>query len=408
VFLVARQARGMQHLRLLAEQALAGARAEAETTRATVRAAETESIRRLTELRGGFDLATEQLRTVLSREQGELRLALAESQRLAGALIAGQFETTRAMLETKLVDIQKSVNEQLHEAVEKQMRTSFERVIDQFAAVQKAMTDVQAVTAQIGDIKRLFGNVKTRGGWGEAQVRAMLDDVLPPGTYHANWKIRPDSDDMVEFAVIMPMRGDKDHRPLLPIDAKFPVEDYERLLAASDAGDAEGERAASRGLDRRIRDEARKIHAKYIYPPVTVEFAILYLPTDSLYAEVARIPGLIDDVGRDFKVLVMGPSLFPALLKTVHLGFVTLALEQNVDLIRGLLGATRTEMQRMDAVLDRLSKNAGTMSKTIDDARRRTRSVSRKLREVELLDSSAAGKLLELDAGDVGDEETEI
>jgi DNA recombination protein RmuC len=127
------------------------------------------------------------------------------------------------------------------------------------------------------------------------------------------------------------------------------------------------------------------------------------LPTDSLYAEVARIPGLIDDVGRDFKVLVMGPSLFPALLKTVHLGFVTLALEQNVDLIRGLLGATRTEMQKMDGVLDRLSKNAGTMSKTIDDARRRTRAVSRKLRDVEVLDAETADRLLELDAVDVMD-----
>ena len=408
----------MQDLRLLAEQSLAGTRAEAETTRATVRAVDAENIRRLTELRGGFDVATEQIRTVLSREQGELRLALSEGQRVSGEQIAGQFETTRTMVEaklkeiregneTKLAEIQKTVNEQLHEAVEKQMKTSFERVIDQFTAVQKAMGDVQAVTAQIGDIKRLFGNVKTRGGWGEAQVRAMLDDVLPVGTYHANWKIRPDSDDMVEFAVIMPMRGEMENRPLLPIDAKFPVEDYERLLAASDAGDAEAERAASRGLERRIRDEAKKIHTKYIYPPVTVEFAILYLPTDSLYAEVARIPGLIDDVGRDFKVLVMGPSLFPALLKTIHLGFVTLALEHNADLIRGLLGATRMEMEKMDGVLDRLSKNAGTMSKTIDDARRRTRAVSRKLRDVEVLDAAAADKLLELDAMDVLDGDTD-
>ena len=407
VFLVMRQARGLEHLRLLAEQALAGARSEAETTRVTVRTVDAENIRRLTELRGAFDVATEQIRTVLSREQGELRLALAEGQRLSGERIAGQFETTRAMLEAKLAEIQKTVNEQLHEAVEKQMKTSFERVIDQFTAVQKAMGDVQAVTAQIGDIKRLFGNVKTRGGWGEAQVRAMLDDVLPEGTYHTNWKIRPDSDDMVEFAVIMPMRGEKENRPLLPIDAKFPVEDYERLLAASDAGDAEGERAASRGLDRRIRDEAKKIHTKYIYPPVTVEFAILYLPTDSLYAEVARIPGLIDDVGRDFKVLVMGPSLFPALLKTIHLGFVTLALEQNVDLIRGLLGATRAEMQKMDGVLDRLSKNTGTMHKTIDEARRRTRAVSRKLRDVEVLDAATADRLLELDTADALDGEAD-
>jgi len=295
------------------------------------------------------------------------------------------------------------VNEQLHEAVEKQMKTSFERVIDQFAAVQKAMGDVQAVTAQIGDIKRLFTNVKTRGGWGETQVRAMLDDVLPPGTYLTNHKIRPDSEDMVEFAVIMPMRGE--HRPLLPIDAKFPVEDYERLLAASEAGDAEAERTASRGLERRIRDEAKKIHAKYINPPVTVEFAVLYLPTDSLYAEVARIPGLIDDIGRDSKVLVMGPSLFPALLRTVHLGFLTLALEQKADLIRDLLGATRTEMLKMDGVLERLSKNAGAMSKTIDDARVRTRAVGRRLRSVEQLDAVAADRLLGLEALDVLDAE---
>ena len=413
-FLTMRQGRMLQHLRLLAEQNVAGTRAEADTTRAAVRAADAETMRRLTELRGGFEVATEQIRTVLSREQGELRIALAEGQRKSGEQIGTEFETTRTMVETKLkeiregneaklAEIQKTVNEQLHEAVEKQMKTSFERVIDQFAAVQKAMGDVQAVTAQIGDIKRLFTNVKTRGGWGETQVRAMLDDVLPPGTYLTNHKIRPDSEDMVEFAVIMPMRGE--HRPLLPIDAKFPVEDYERLLAASEAGDAEAERTATRGLERRIRDEAKKIHAKYINPPVTVEFAILYLPTDSLYAEVARIPGLIDDIGRDSKVLVMGPSLFPALLRTVHLGFLTLALEQKADLIRDLLGATRTEMLKMDGVLERLSKNAGAMSKSIDDARVRTRAVGRRLRSVEQLDAVVADRLLGLEALDVLDAE---
>ena len=413
-FLTMRQGRMLQHLRLLAEQNVAGTRSEADTTRAAVRAADAETMRRLTELRGGFEVATEQIRTVLSREQGELRIALAEGQRKSDEQIGTQFETTRTMVEAKLkeiregneaklAEIQKSVNEQLHEAVEKQMKTSFERVIDQFAAVQKAMGDVQAVTAQIGDIKRLFTNVKTRGGWGETQVRAMLDDVLPPGTYLTNHKIRPDSEDMVEFAVIMPMRGE--HRPLLPIDAKFPVEDYERLLAASEAGDAEAERTASRGLERRIRDEAKKIHAKYINPPITVEFAVLYLPTDSLYAEVARIPGLIDDIGRDSKVLVMGPSLFPALLRTVHLGFLTLALEQKADMIRDLLGATRTEMLKMDGVLERLSKNAGAMSKTIDDARVRTRAVGRRLRSVEQLDAVAADRLLGLEALDVLDAE---
>ncbi len=269
---ILRQAHALQTLRLLAEQTQAGLRSEGETTRATVRSGETSGAERLAGLRGALDVATEQIRTALSRDQGELRLALAEGQAKAAAL-----------MELKLAEIHKTVNEQLHAAVEKQMGESFNRVIDQFTAVQKAMGDVQAVTAQIGDIKRLFSNVKTRGGWGETQVKAMLDDILPPGAYETNKKVRPDSDDVVEFAVIMPMRGE--NRPVLPIDSKFPVEDYERLLAASEAGDIEAERAATRMLERRVRDEARKIAAKYIAPPVTVEFAILYLPTDALYAE---------------------------------------------------------------------------------------------------------------------------
>ena len=420
--LVSRQLRDTQSQRLLAEQALAGIRGEAETTRAAVQAVGRDSADRLATVRSAFDTGTEQMRAMLSREQGELRLALAEAQRIGAEQLARQFEATRTVLETKLkemregneaklAEIQKTVNEQLHAAVEKQMTDSFSRVIDQFTAVQKAMGDVQAVTAQIGDIKRLFTNVKTRGGWGETQVRAMLDDILPPGAYETNRKIRPDSDEAVEFAVIMPMRGE--NRPLLPIDAKFPVEDYERLLAASEAGDVEAERAATRLLERRVRDEAKKIATKYIHPPITVEFAVLYLPTDSLYAEIARIPGLIDTIGRESRVLVMGPSLLPALLRTIHLGFVTLALEQNADQIRDLLGATKTEMLKMDEVLGRLAKQAGTLRTTIERARTRTRAVGRKLRAMEAIDAGEAAILLELDSealeleGDNNDDESE-
>src|SRR3984885_620522 len=276
---VLRQASTLQRLRLLAEQSVAGTRSEAETTRAA-----------------------------LSREQGQQRQEIGAHFEGVRAMLESKLREMRDGNEAKLAEIQKTVNEQLHAAVEKQMNESFNRVIDQFAAVQKAMGDVQAVTAQIGDIKRLFSNVKTRGGWGETQVKAMLDDILPPGAYETNKKVRPDSDDVVEFAVIMPMRGES--RPVLPIDSKFPVEDYERLLAASEAGDIEAERAATRMLERRGRGEARKIAAKYIAPPVTVEFAILYLPTDALYAEVARIPGLVDDIGRECRGLLMGPTVF--------------------------------------------------------------------------------------------------
>src|SRR5215472_7477940 len=172
-------------------------------------------------------------------------------------MLESKLRELRDSNELKLAEIQKTVNEQLHAAVEKQMNESFNRVIDQFTAVQKAMGDVQAVTAQIGDIKRLFANVKTRGGWGETQVRAMLDDVLPAGAYETNWRPRADSNEVVEFAVVMPMRGEaKVH---LPVDAKFPVEDYERMLAAADAGDAEEERAARRALERAVREQAKKI-----------------------------------------------------------------------------------------------------------------------------------------------------
>jgi DNA recombination protein RmuC len=415
LIVVPRQAGLVQRLRLLAEQNLAGTRAEAETTRAAMQAGITDTASRLATLGGALGTGVEQVRTTLTREQGELRLALADGQAKTATAIGMQFDGTRTLLEAKLremregneaklADIQKTVNEQLNAAVEKQMQTSFARVIDQFTAVQKAMGDVQAVTAQIGDIKRLFSNVKTRGGWGETQVRAMLDDVLPADAFETNRKIRPDSNDAVEFVVLMPMRGEV--RPLLPIDAKFPVEDYERLLAASDAGDADAERIARRGLERRIRDEARKINDKYIFPPITVEFAILYLPTDSLYAEVARIPGLIDEIGRTCRVLVMGPSLFPALLRTIQLGFVTLALEQKADEIRHLLGATRTEMVKMDDVLSRLSKQAGTISNTIEQARTRTRAVTRKLKGLEQVDAARADALLGLeDAAEAEDDE---
>ena len=186
---------------------------------------------------------------------------------------------------------------------------------------------------------------------------------------------------VVEFAVRMPGQGGS--RPLLPIDAKLPLADYERLLDAAEAGDAEAERAARRALEATLRVEARRIAGKYIAPPLTTEFAVLYLPTDGLYAEAARMPGLVDSLGRDYRVLLMGPGLLPGLLRTVHLGYVTLALEQKAEQIGRLLGATRQEMLRMDEVLERLGRNAGTMARTIEDARTRTRVVARKLRDVE-------------------------
>ncbi len=368
-------------LRLKLDQLLAGQQSAAETIGLRLR----ETERALTAPLGD-------LRAVLGQSQGDLRTALAEGQDKTWRLMSEKLQELREGNEKKLGEIQASVNEQLHAAVEAQMTVSFARVTEQFAAVQKAIGDVQSVTAQIGDLRRLFSNVKARGGWGETQLRAMLDDILPPGGYETNVRMRDDSQEAVEFAVVMPMRGDV--RPLLPIDAKFPTEDYERLLAAAEMGDAEGERAARQGLAQRIRKEAEKIRDKYIVPPRSVEFAVLYLPSDGLFAEIARIPGLIDEISRLTRVVILGPSLLPALLRTILLGHVTLALEQKADEVRHLLAATRGEMVRMDAVLQRLAKQASTMGNTIDEARRRTRAVDRKLRGVEVLAPEAAREAL--------------
>ena len=297
------------------------------------------------------------------------------------------------------------MNEQLQTAVEKQMTESFARVSDQFTQVLKAMTDVQAVTTQIVDIKRLFSNVKTRGGWGEAQVRALLDDILPAGSYETNKKLSEDSSELVEFAIRMPNEGGCD--VFLAVDAKFPTEDWDRLIIASDAGDADAEKAARRALEQRVRGEAAKIASKYIRPPLTVEFAVLYLPTEGLYAEIARIPGAIEDIGRAHRVLVLGPSLLPAMLRTIQMGHVTIALGEKADMVRELLGATKAEMGKMDEVLVRLRKQVSAVGNTIDAAQVRTRAVARKLRGVDAVDGSRAAVLLEIEADEIpgeGDE----
>ncbi|MCE2564423.1 DNA recombination protein RmuC [Komagataeibacter sp. FNDCF1] len=308
---------------------------------------------------------------MMGRDLSEMRVAQSESLREMAEEGRRQSDALRA-----------AVNERLHQAVEKQMQTSFQRVLEQIGAMQKAMGEVSAMTAQVGDLKRLFSNVKTRGGWGEAQLRSILDDVLPEGAYETNRRLRDDSREVVEFAVRMPVRASVP--PVLAIDSKFPTEAYERLLQAVDDCNPDAERAARRALETTLRIEARKIATKYIVPPVTVEFAVLYLPTDGLYAEVARIPGLLDEIGRTYRVIVMGPGLMPAMLRTIHLGYVTLALERRTDDIARLLGATRQEMLRMDGVLEKLARNASAMSSSIDEARRRTGLVTRRLRELDV------------------------
>ncbi|WP_255568858.1 DNA recombination protein RmuC [Neoroseomonas alba] len=375
---------------LLAERLAQDARAMAEQRAAVVKA--------LTEHKDDTALLRRDVTGSVVEGLAKIQATLtAENTRVRDQLDA-RLKELREGNEAKLADIQKTVNEQLQSAVEKQMNESFARVIDQFAAVQKAMTDVQAVTTQIVDIKRLFSNVKTRGGWGEAQLRALLEDILPPGSYEANKKLSEDSAEAVEFAIRMPSEGGRE--VFLAVDAKFPTEDWDRLVMASEAGDVEAEKAARRALEQRVRGEAAKIASKYIRPPLTVEFAVLFLPTEGLYAEITRIPGAVEDIHRLHRVLVMGPSLLPAMLRTIQMGHVTIALGEKADMVRELLGATKAEMGKMDEVLVRLRKQVTAVGNTIDAAQVRTRAVARKLRGVDAVDGSRAAALLDIEAED--------
>ncbi len=360
-----------------------GQRAETDVIRASLAATERALTTRAEQSRLEAHSMLGGLATQLAREQGDQRVLMESKLREMSEHAAA-----------RLGDIQRSVNERLGESIEKSVQGSFQRVIDQFAQVQKAMGDVQAVTSQIGDLKRIFTNVKTRGAWGEMHLRALLEDVLPHGAWEANRKLRADSDDIVEFVLLMPSRAMP--RPLLAIDAKFPAEDYDRLLLAAEAGDAAGERSARRGLETRLRLEAKKIAGKYIVPPTTVDFALMYLPTDGLYVEAARMPGLIESLNKEHRVLIMGPTLLPALLRTLQLGALTLTIEQRAEEIQRLLGAVRTEFGKMDGVLAKLEKQAGSVSNTIVDARRRTRAMDRTLRGVAVLGAEEAGAALQL------------
>lgn len=375
--IIALQLRGparQEHMLHMLEYAIDQARADAETTRGLM----TGSERAL-----AGSLAA--LSSTMIRDQGEAR-----------ALLETKLREMSEQAALRLGAIQNAVSETLATTVEKQMTGSFQRVIDQFGQVQKAMTDVQAVTAQIGDLKRIFSNVKQRGTWGETHLRALLEDMFPQGGWEANRKLREGSDEIVEFAIVMPVRGAD--RPLLALDAKFPVEDYDRLLLAAEAGDADGERAARRGLEIRLRAEARKIGEKYVVPPVTVDFAVMYLPTDGLYVEAARIPGLIESLNREHRVLVMGPSLAPALLRTILLGTLTLSIEQRAHDIQNLLGAVRSEMLKMDGALGKLASNAEKMTRSVEMVRQRTRVLDRKLRSVTAMEAVEAEVLLELES----------
>ena len=294
----------------------------------------------------------------------------------------------------KLEEMRKTVDEKLHATLEKRLGESFKQVSDRLEQVHKGLGEMQSLAAGVGDLKRVLTNVKSRGTWGEMQLATLLDQVLTADQYAVNVATLPGSNDRVEFAIRLPGRGE--NQPLwLPIDSKFPREDYERLQLAQDRADPEGVEEAGRALELRLKNEARTIHEKYIGPPHTTDFGILFLPTEGLYAEALRRPGLSDNLQREYRVTLAGPTTLTALLNSLQMGFRTLAIEKRSSEVWELLSAVKTEFGKFGDVLARTKDQLETVTKSIGQAEIRTRQMARKLKDVEELPVPQAAKLLE-------------
>ncbi|HEJ2442822.1 TPA: DNA recombination protein RmuC [Burkholderia multivorans] len=336
-----------------------------------------------------------QLTEANDRRIGEVRATL--EQRLK------DIETNNA---AKLDEMRRVVDEKLHATLEQRLGESFKLVSDRLEQVHRGLGEMQTLAAGVGDLKKVLTNVKTRGTWGEVQLEALLEQMLTPDQYAKNVATVPKSAERVEFAIRLPGReaGVRDAPPVwLPIDAKFPREDYERLIDAQERADAVAVEDAARALEARVRLEARTIAEKYVAPPYTTDFALLFLPTEGLYAEILRRPGLTDLLQRDYRVTVAGPTTLTALLNSLQMGFRTLAIEQRSSEVWQVLGAVKTEFGKFGDVLARTKSQLETVTRSIEAAEQRTRVMNRKLKQVEALPGDAAAGLLGAEAADGAD-----
>ena len=306
----------------------------------------------------------------------------------------------------KLEEMRRTVDEKLHATLEQRLGDSFRLVSERLELVHKGLGEMQTLAAGVGDLKKVLTNVKTRGTWGEVQLAALLEQVLAAEQYDSNVATRPCSAERVEFAIRLPGQGGSaDERPVwLPIDAKFPVEDYQRLVDAQERADPVAVESAARALEMRLRDEARKIRDKYVEPPHTTDFAILYLPTEGLYAEALRRPGLAEALQRDCRISLAGPTTLAALLNSLQMGFRTLAIEKRSSEVWAVLGAVKTEFGKFGDALESTRKKLELATRSIESAGVRTRQIERRLKGVEALPLAEAqarlGALEVLDAAE--------
>ena len=295
---------------------------------------------------------------------------------------------------TKLDEMRKTVDEKLHDTLEQRLGESFRLVSERLENVHKSLGEMTQLAQGVGDLKRVLTNVKTRGTWGEVQLGMILEQMLTAGQYQKNVETIPGSGAFVEYAIKLPGKGNQDNPVWLPIDAKFPKEQYERLVQASEAGDAAGVAVAGKELENALETQAKTISEKYLSAPFTTDFGLMFLPTEGLYAEAVRRPGLADNIQRKYRINIAGPSTLTALLNSLQMGFKTLAIEKRSSEVWQILGAVKTEFGKFGKALEGTKKSLQATINKISDVEVRTRQMGRKLKGVEELTTEKSNSIL--------------
>jgi len=299
--------------------------------------------------------------------------------------------------EKKLEEMRNTVDEKLHDTLEKRLGESFKLVSDRLEAVQRGLGEMQNLATGVGDLKRVLTNVKARGTWAEVQLGALLEQMLSPGQYEQNVHTKPESRQTVEYAIKLPGPKDEpDSCIWLPIDSKFPQEDYLRIQEAADKAEPDAVQKACEALARSIKSSAQDIYDKYVYPPKTTDFAIMFLATEGLYAEVLRQPALVEQIQTQFRIVIAGPTTLAAILSSLRMGFQTLAIEQRAAEVWKVLRAVKTEFGKFGGVLDKVKKQLNTASNTIDQTGVRTRAMEKALRSVEQMPEDEVSQVFDL------------
>lgn len=333
----------------------------------------------------------------------ELSEANERRQEALRQTVEGRLDSLRTENAEKLEQMRVTVDEKLQGTLEQRLGASFNQVNENLERVFKSVGEMQALATGVGDLKRVLSNIKSRGTWGEGTLGLLLEQVLTPEQYSLNVEVQPHSGQRVEYAIKLPGQGEA---PLwLPLDSKMPLGDYERLMEASEQGDAAGVEAAGRALEKAIVSCAKEICSKYVHPPYSTDFGVMFLPSEGLFAEVVRRPGLVDQLQRECRVIVAGPTTLSALLNSLRMGFRSLAIQQRSSEVWQVLAAVKTEFGKFGPVLEKVHKKLGEAQNVVEQARTRGRAMDRKLRDVEALPDAAAQNLLAIAVHEILDED---